>query len=227
MISKYILIISTDRAGSTHLMWSLSDKLKIPWLDDMFNPKPNSPYYTGKDTLNLYKPSIPVVQKTILSEHHESHGKVSLMNTKPLLSICDWYDRIILLDRRDIKKQMSSYEHSLTPEHRHYKTTATINSQPAPSGIYQTDEEKVQNSLRWLPMFTEMKKSLDFLSKKLGLEVMYYEDLYSSDKTFRKRNLAQVGLMYNEQWFSSTRRLKDGKPWWNPRLEKINKQKGR
>ena len=68
------------------------------------------------------------------------------MNTKPLLSICDWYDNIILLDRRDIKKQMSSYEHSLTPEHRHYKTTATINSQPAPSGIYQTDEEKVENS---------------------------------------------------------------------------------
>ncbi len=104
---------------------------------------------------------------------------------------------------------------TLTPEHRHYKTTTTINSQPSPSGIYQTDEEKVERSKRWLPLFTEMKKSLDFLSKKLGIQVMYYEDLYSEDKTFRKINLAQVGLPYNEEWFGKDRRLKDGTPWWN------------
>ena len=231
MVSKYILIISTDRSGGRALMYGLSDKLGIPWIDWMFNPKPHHPGYDRIEDGKLWieKPHRPVVQHTILSEHQEDINNTPHFNSKTLLEYSKEFDDIILLDRKDIVEQMSSYEHSLTPEHPYYEELPPgdeknpQNAQPAPSGIYQSYEKKDKKSERWRQMFIDMKKCIGFISAKLNIPIHYYEDIFG-DKQYRKKHLGQKGLRYNEDWFSPTRRLRNGKQWWSNQQKKIVKQ---
>ena len=222
MVSKYILIISCDRSGGKALMYSLSDRMGIPWIDWMFNPKPHHPGYDKIEDGKLWieKPHREVVQHTILSEHQELINDTPHFNSKVLLEYSNNFDHIILLDRKDIQEQYESYEHSLTPEHKYYEPTfdtdgiRDLHLQPAPSGIYQTHKDKLKRSIRWKKMFVEMKKCMYFISTKLGLPIHYYEDLFG-DKQYRKEHLGQKGLPYNDEWFSPTRRLRDGEQWWS------------
>ena len=50
------------------------------------------------------------------------------------------------------------------------------------------------------------------LAGKLGVSIHYYEDLYQEDKTYRKQNLGQKGIPYNEEWFGKDRRYRDNIP---------------
>ena len=220
MVSKYILIISCDRSGGKALMYSLSDRMGIPWIDWMFNPKPHHPGYDQMKDGKLWieKPHTSCVQHTILSEHQELINDTPHFNSKVLLEYSNNFDHIILLDRKDIKEQYESYEYSLTPEHKYYEPTMDgirdLHLQPATSGIYQTHKTKTENSIRWKKMFVEMKKCMYFISSKLGLPIHYYEDLFHN-KQYRKEHLGQKGLPYNDEWFSPTRRLRDGEQWWS------------
>ena len=231
MVSKYILIISCDRSGGKALMYALSDKLGIPWIDWMFNPKPHHPGYDKIEDGKLWieKPHRPVVQHTILSEHQEDINNTPHFNSKTLLEYSKEWDEIILLDRKNISEQISSYEHSLTPEHKYYEPTfdtdgiRDLHLQPAPSGIYQSHRDKDKKSERWRQMFIDMKKCIGFISAKLNIQIHYYEDIFG-DKQYRKKEFGQKGLRYNEDWFNPNRRLRDGKQWWSNHQKKMVKQ---
>ena len=106
MVSKYILIISCDRSGGKALMYALSDKLNIPWIDWMFNPQPHHPGYDQMKDGKVWieRPKKPVVQHTILSEHQQDINNTPHFNSKTLLEYSKGFTDIILLDRRDIKE---------------------------------------------------------------------------------------------------------------------------
>ena len=227
MVSKYILIISCDRSGGKALMFSLSDKLKIPWIDWMFNPQPHHPGYDQMKDGKVWieRPNVPCVQHTILSEHQELINNTPHFNSKTILEYSKGFTDIILLDRRDIKEQISSYEHGLSSEHPYYQMREDFpkNAQPHPSGIYKWYEDVEKRSQRWRQMFIDMKKCIHFISTKLNIPIHYYEDLFGN-KQYRKEHLGQKGLPYNNDWFNPNRRLRDGEQWWSNEQSKIVKQ---
>mgnify|MGYP000852601697 FL=1 len=221
-MSKQILIIHGDRSGGRALMYSLSDKLGIPWWDNPFSPKPGQKGYDEikEGKVWLERPNTPCILKTSLNEHIHYTNKLIHYNTKIILSISNWFTDIILLDRKDIDAQISSWEHSLLPEHPLYlECSCPTQCQPSPSGLYNTCPDK-EKSKRFKNQFIEMKKSLVFLSGKLKIPIHYYEDIFG-DKQYRKEHFGQKGLPYNDQWFHPSRRYKDGEPWWKLKPKSI------
>ena len=196
---RYVLIVHTPRSGARHLMYSLSDGMKIKWWDNPFSPRDNQVGYEQiKDNqVWLEKPNTPCVMKTNIIEHLEKHGKVHYMTTKNIMKIKDWFDHILILDRREKGEQAISLEHG---DHFGWKLP------------YMTDPHLQKISQRWVRYLKDASSTIELLAGKLSIPIHYYEDLYQEDKTYRKQNLGQKGIPYNEEWFGKDRRYRDNIP---------------
>jgi hypothetical protein len=171
--------------------------MKLPWWDNPFSPKTGQPGHNEIDLKKgqvwLEKPKDDCIMKTLTTEHIKKNGDHYYLTAENILAIKLWFKRIILIDRKDIIAQCISYEHTyLNP----YKQ-------------YTEDKVKTEKSGRWKGMFKESKELLHHLSNKLNTPIHYYEDIFSKDKTYRKKYLGQKGLPYNEAWFNSKKRLKN------------------
>ena len=197
--TKYVLIVHTPRSGARHLMYSLSDGMKIKWWDNPFSPRDNQVGYEQiKDNqVWLEKPDTPCVVKTNIIEHLEKHGKVHYMTTKNIMKIKDWFDDILILDRREKTEQCISIEHGLR-----YGMKVRYNTDPHLRNV----------SKRWINYVNEATSTIELLAGKLSLPIHYYEDIFQEDKTYRKLNFGQKGLPYNEEWLSGKNRYRDTLP---------------
>ena len=196
---KTILIVHTPRSGARSLLFAISDAMKIPWWDNPFAPRPGQPGYNEikEKEVWLERPDRPVVMKTNIIEHLKPHGKVHYFTIDNIMNIKDWFDHILILDRREKSEQAISLEHG---DHFGWKLP------------YVTNPHLQKISQRWVRYLKDASSTIELLAGKLGVSIHYYEDLYTEDKTYRKKNLGQKGIPYNEEWFQKDRRYRDNIP---------------
>lgn len=154
-----ILIISTPRTGSYSLLLGISYGMGYPKLSEPFNT-------------TLWKTISPLV--------YEDTSKVikTIINQVPsydlnaidyYIDFCKNFDTIILLSRKDLKSASESYAHQT----KHSKNN--VWHLPYSFNKNGIDLDSAYNECN------QMNKNLVDLSKKIDIEIDWYEDIYSGN----------------------------------------------
>lgn len=187
-----ILIISTQRSGSTYLGRTLSDRYGLTYLHE---PELMSSLVTSLDTLNNFCMKVVITQ---LYHYNQINQNLSIDEcTEYFYSILSQYvfDKILILDRRN------EIEH----------IEATINLDRARNNkdgfVEWVYDEKFINSItseewnHWKIYTLKSKKWLNCISEKFNIPIVYYEDVY-----YDTNNVDLQGLEFNPDLSRKLRR---------------------
>lgn len=159
-----ILIVSLPRTGSTSLMEKISKERSIKFISEPFDGR--KPYLENfpKDCVvkSIIKQHPPNVNDII-----EWYGKFSLE-----------FDDVILLSRKDLKSCWESLSYFTHNEKYGFKSNMEYYWKETPNINYYKN------------YILECNKLINDLSKKLKINIQYYEDIYdiNSNKRLRKGN---------------------------------------
>jgi hypothetical protein len=150
-----ILIIALPRTGSTSLLYKLS---KENGLTPLFEPFDNS----GRVQYNGEK---NVVLKTIICHHPNN------------LELISTFDRVILLNRRNLKELIESHSYQT-----YFLKTGYNSNNPY---VYKEPPQEIINLctsdiLNW-------NEEINRLSEITKIPITYYEDIFDSDSPDRLR----------------------------------------
>lgn len=169
-----ILIIGTPRSGTTTLMNAISYGLKLVISNEPFHPNAVNKVFHESQT--------NIVLKTLI--HHVTFDKLDELR--------GLYDKTILLSRKDVN---AAWESECNAIHRREET---LNRKGMYDGFYFWHEPYVHNSEslneKHKPGVIERMNLLKDYSIHSGEPILWYEDLYSNDKTVAKSTFNSIGL---------------------------------
>lgn len=153
-----ILIVATERSGSTTLMKGLSNVLGMTYIREPFLPKE-----LDKQTYNLESNNIIV--KTLIGQQIGEGGHINFLKKLTIN-----FDKVILLGRKSTKDRFESLLHSIKSKdwHAKYKKSDDIHN-------HFSDIEKYLYKKHVLVT----NELLEILSENIGIPIIWYEDLYS------------------------------------------------
>lgn len=161
---KSILIIALPRTGSTNLGETLSKKYNLEYIFEPFNRFTNLPI---KEDYNKK------IVKTMIFDCPTYIDEKNRLNF--IIDITKKFEKVILLSRKDINAIVESWSYLK------YNVTSNFNSR----GHYFWEETPNIESERIF--IKNCEKDLEYLSKELGIQVTYYEDLYDPESPERYR----------------------------------------
>lgn len=150
-----ILIIALPRTGSTSLLYKLS---KENGLTPLFEPFDNS----GRVQYNGEK---NVVLKTIICHHPNN------------LELISTFDRVILLNRRNLKELIESHSYQTYYSKKNYNSNNPYVYKEPPQEIINLCTSDILN---W-------NEEINRLSEITKIPITYYEDIFDSDSPDRLR----------------------------------------
>jgi hypothetical protein len=150
-----ILIISLPRTGSTSLLYKLAKENE---LTPLFEPFDNS----GRVQYNGEK---NVVLKTIICHHPNN------------LELISTFDKVILLNRRNLKELIESHSYQTHFSKKNYNSNNPY--------VYKTPPQEIINLctadiLNW-------NEEINYLSEITKIPIIYYEDIFDSNSSDRLR----------------------------------------
>jgi hypothetical protein len=150
-----ILIIALPRTGSTSLLYKLSKENR---LTPLFEPFDNS----GRVQYNGEK---NVVLKTIICHHPNN------------LELISTFDRVILLNRRNLKELIESHSYQTYFSKKGYNSNNGYVYKEPPQEIINLCTSDILN---W-------NEEINRLSEITKIPITYYEDIFDSDSPDRLR----------------------------------------
>lgn len=164
-----ILIVCLPRTGSTSFLYKIGNQYSLKPMFEPFIKNIPSTYFFKKDD---------IVVKTAICQSPVDVNFVSISDW--YADFCKHFDKVYLLSRKDLIKCAESLAYYL-----YYKDTTKFNFS------YKTEYmwEKTPNYEETEQFVFNMHKDLEDLSKKIGVDIIYYEDIYKdSTKKLRKGN---------------------------------------
>jgi hypothetical protein len=164
-----ILIISLPRTGSTELGKRLSNKHKLKYEFEPFNPSANLLPITNFNR---------IVLKTIifhLPNHINEENRI-----KWLIELSSKFEDVILLTRRNLVECAESWSYLLWKEkEKSFKSTQPYLWEKTPNY-----EEEFKNIVKW-------DEELKTISDVLNIPITYYEEIYDPKENgkLRKGNM--------------------------------------
>jgi hypothetical protein len=210
-----ILLLGTPRSGSTSLVKFIDSHIKLSNYQMVIEPFNNSMYFKGDSNIETLLQYENILVKNLFLLGHEEYPTKSFNNIYEYLTWCySYFDKIIILDRRDKLAQSESF---------------VINEKMSrEKGIgWHTpkiyDLTKIETSYieTMVNRYTESSKILYEISQNKGYPIFYYEDIFlEHDINVVKNMLEYLGIElilnnYNEFILSPYRRV---------RIEKSNKK---
>ena len=160
-----ICIVSTGRAGSTSLYNLIKNHLTKDYytITEPFNEKIDRVSEIASDQLGFISKRENVLIKTIINQRPQN-------TTEDFIDewIFSFFDRIILLDRVDIKSQVESFAYLVHIDTKIWHLKQTYNLSKVPEEVIQEWYEKVNYS----------KERINHYSKKHNKKIYYYEDIF-------------------------------------------------
>lgn len=170
-----ILIIGTARSGTTTLTTAIGSVMSLNQIMEPFNP--GVPY-------NLYNPiQKNIILKTLIQHHETFDDLVELSKT---------FDKTILLSRRDKIASWESYCNGVDrrqklKERNGYYDGFHLWHQPYVHNPESLDEKSKD-------VVIGIMNSIVDLSEYMGLPIVWYEDLYSTNKDLAEKTFNDLGL---------------------------------
>lgn len=161
-----ILIISLPRTGSTSLMKNLSEKHKMDFVFEPFNP-----LNTSHTNIINFENS---VVKTIIFHKPKEIDESKRLTW--LIELSSKFDQTILLSRKDMIACAESW--------------AYLNHKGKTLGFNSTSQylwERTPNYERSLENVKLMNEELSFISAKTNIPITYYEEIFDLNDTSRLR----------------------------------------
>lgn len=159
-----ILLITLPRTGSTSLLKKISEEQNLVPISEPFNTKLS-------DNLKQYKNFDWANVDNVCVKTHINH-----MNVSFYLEFVKFFDKVILVSRKDLKAcaESLSYAHHFNNFLEKYIWTPTPN---------------LQNTIKFVK---KIDKDLRELSKLINIEISYYEDLFdiNSENKLRNKNIS-------------------------------------
>lgn len=190
-MNKSILVIGTQRSGTSNLIKSFGVEYKLNTLQWLEPWNYHSPFVRESDTstnwtktpydLSLIK-SHTVLVKT---QSHQKPKHYPGSSIDFLLELVDRFDknRIILICRKDYDKHIISYTNLRYTIYQHGYWSGKTNFHWKESDIPKSylNNEKEQKLIH--SNVTEQRKLLFEISDKLNIGITWYEDLYGNDRS--------------------------------------------
>jgi hypothetical protein len=215
-----ILILGTPRSGSTSLVKFIDSHIKLPNYKMIIEPfNTVSPTYIREikndNTITYLTKFDNILVKSLFLIGVDEYPTKSFNNIYEYLDWCySYFDKIIILDRRDKIAQSESF------------TVNEIESRERGVGWHTPkiyDLTKIETSYveTMINRYTESSKILYEISQNKGYPIFYYEDIFlEHDINVVKNMLEYLGIElilnnYNEFILSPYRRV---------RIEKSNKK---
>ena len=214
-----ILLLGTPRSGSTSLVKFIDSHIKLSNYQMVIEPfnvnlYPNKEYDKDRDTILYFTKYNNVLVKSLFLLGHEEYPTKSFNNIYEYLTWCySYFDKIIILDRRDKLAQSESFavnETSMREEGIDWHTPK----------IY--DIEKIESSYikTMIDRYTKSSEILHTISSKQKFPMFYYEDIFlEKSRKHIEELFSYLGMELNEdnykEWILS--------PYRRVRIDK-NKQ---
>lgn len=173
-----ILIIGTARSGTTTLTTAIGSVMSLNQVMEPFNPGVS---------YNLYNPiQKNVILKTLIQHHETFDDLVELSKT---------FDKTILLSRRDKIASWESYcngvdKRQKLKDRNGYYDGFHLWHQPYVHNPESLDEKSKD-------VVIGIMDSIVKLSEYMGLPIVWYEDLYSTNRDLAEQTFNSLGLNIN------------------------------
>lgn len=181
-----ILIISTPRAGSSSLLKNIS---KIGKSKSIFEPYMSSDPLSKRTVEKIPFPFTPpekCVVKMLVNQVPKAYGTDSdFFNF--IISIYKDYDKLILLNRRNLKDHFISYVN--------LRINNNNKTDPQLPWYIENIESKLNNFS--MDEITYCRDIIDKISSKLLVPITYYEDLYGVDRKLSLKTIKELELNIN------------------------------
>lgn len=168
-----ILIIGTARSGTTTLTNAIASVLDLKEIIEPFNP--NVTYRYSPNQTNI-------VLKTLISQHD---------SFEELIELCKTFDKTILLSRRD---RVASWESECNGR---FKRKDIIQRNGYYDGFNVWHESYIHNpNAMDIGYMDTVNYYLDLIikfQKETNLDILWYEDLYSTDFELAKKTFESIG----------------------------------
>ena len=154
-----ILIIATERSGSTTLMKGISSVLNIPYIREPFLPN-------ELDSSNKDYSSENVIVKTLIGQQPSDSNHFYFLK-----NLINEFDKVILLGRKNVNNRYESFINAKQLENWHVKYTNQ------PSNFSDFEKYFFKN---YIILTNELLK---LFSKEINQDIIWYESLYSNKET--------------------------------------------
>jgi hypothetical protein len=196
-----ICIISTGRSGSTSLYNLIKNHLGNEYysITEPFNDKIKRVKETDPDQIEVIKNNTQVLIKTITAQRPENKTDEFIDNW-----LFEFFDKIILLDRLNIKEQAESFAYIIHSNNNLWHTKQVYKMSQVPKEFIKEWEEKLLND----------KKIINRYSKQYNKRVYYYEDIFINKnieilkEIFKYLELELNYDLVNEWIFSEEKKLR-------------------
>lgn len=170
-----ILIIGNARSGTTTLTNAIGSALNLNQIIEPFNPRIEYKIYDSKQK--------NIVLKTLI-QHHETFEDLTELSKN--------FDKTILLSRKD---KIASWESSCNGAHKRQKIIERngyydgfdLWHQPYVHDPESLDEKSKDDIIK-------IMNSMFDLSDYMGIPIIWYEDLYSTNKELAEQTFNDIGL---------------------------------
>jgi hypothetical protein len=208
-----ILILGTPRSGSTSLVKFIDSHIKLSnyqMFIEPFNQKlyPNKEYDVDRDTILYFTKYNNILVKSLFLLEHEEYPIKSFNNIYEYLDWCySYFDKIIILDRKDKLAQSESFAVNETSMRERGVGWHTPK-------IYDVDKIEPSYIKTMIDRYTKSSEILHSISSKQKFPMFYYEDIFLEksrkhiEELFRYLDMEMVESNYMEWILSPYRRVR-------------------
>ena len=193
-----ILILGTPRSGSTSLVKFIDSHIKLSNYQMFIEPfnvnlYPNKEYDADRDTILYFTKYNNVLVKSLFLIGHEEYPIKSFNGVYEYLDWCySYFDKIIILDRKDKLAQSESFAVNETSMREGGVGWHTPK-------IY--DVEKIEPSYikTMIDRYTKSSEILHTISSKQKFPMFYYEDIFlEKSRKHIEKLFSYLGMELNE-----------------------------
>jgi len=208
-----VLILGTPRSGSTSLVKFIDSHIKLSNYQMFIEPfnqnlYPNKEYDIDRDTILYFTKYNNILVKSLFLLEHEEYPIKSFNNIYEYLDWCySYFDKIIILDRKDKLAQSESFvvnETSMRERGVGWHTPK----------IYDVDKIEPSYIKTMIDRYTESSEILHSISSKQKFPMFYYEDIFLEksrkhiEELFRYLDMEMDESNYMEWILSPYRRVR-------------------
>lgn len=208
-----ILILGTPRSGSTSMVKFIDSHIKLSNYKMFIEPfnqtlYENKKYDEDRDTISYLTKVDNILVKNLFLLGHEEYPIKSFNNIYDYLKWCySYFDKIIILDRKDKLAQSESFTVNETTFRERGISWHT-------KKIYDLDKIDKSYLNTMIDRYNQSSKILDNISKSKEIPIFYYEDIFLEHNIEIINNLLEyLGIelnmeKYNEFILSDSRRVR-------------------
>ncbi|MDA9050917.1 hypothetical protein N9H35_00665 [bacterium] len=182
-----ILIITNPRSGSTALLTTLAKCLGYRAVHEPLNPILKHPQiqvipqldYSDIDFDNISKDDKLIV-KCMTHQYPETSDAYSYF-----LKFAKQFQHVIILSRRDINAQATSYAIA----QKRSKLSGKNDFQTQYSSDYSVSQSEIDAKINF---YVNEKTKIELLSLDLNINITWYEDVFSSYSSVRLKQLGEI-----------------------------------